>query len=335
VTKHSQGLITAAVFIIGLAPLGFAADSPATGAPGSLIEMFAPQLMHPRDEPNLPTNVDWFIRKTSLTFHNSSCPQDDKVFGAASFDLLETSSVTSACGGHKFRASGTRSAGRSRTFLLSDVADNYKTGSSNPAEWDTYYHSYRNADGGWTIQYWSFYAFNTGKKLGPIEVGSHGGDWEMVSVVLGVDNLPVRLRATGHKDLQSTLWASVQRIGTHPIVYTEKGGHEADATPPGGPPYIVHPTWSGSMAVVPGSPDRLVGRLVDLGTKLHPSVRFLDYSGLWGSLGATPYSSGYWGPVFNETSMKPDGFLAAWCDGIAATQLADNGHRECYADDVQ
>ena len=73
----------------------------------------------------------------------------------------------------------------------------------------------------------------------------------------------------------------------------------------------------------------------DVLIKINPKVKFLRYSGLWGSLGSTPFSSGYWGPVFNETGMKQDGFLAAWCDGFTEPGQAANSDRECYADDPQ
>jgi hypothetical protein len=291
--------------------------------------------MHPRSEPNLPTSVDWFLTKTTLAFHDDGCPQDNKNYGIATLDLLENAKLASACNQHVYAASGTRSAKRTATFVLSDVDDQYKAGSSDPSQWVTYFHAYRNSGGGWTIQYWSFYAFNTGVKVGPFELGYHGGDWEMVAVVLGPDDAPVGLRMTGHTDLQSVPWPGVSKNGTHPIIFTERGGHEVHAADPGTSPYIVHPTWPGSLVAMAGGIPHPVGPIVDLGTKLHPKVGFLRYSGIWGSIGATPISSGYWGPVFNETGMKSDGFLAAWCDGVADPQLADEGKRECFADDVE
>jgi hypothetical protein len=305
------------------------------GIDPSLVDLYAPQFIHPGDEPNLPTNVDAFLPNTSLMFHDGSCPQDQKDFGQTSLDLLTTASVTSACNGHKFMASGTRSADRSKTFVISDVPDQNKRGSTDPTQWKTYYHSYQNASGGWTIQYWSFYAFNTGIRVGPFELGDHGGDWEMVSVVLGAGNAPLELRATGHSDLESVAWNGVAKNGTHPIVYTERGGHEAHATAQQPPPFILHQTWSGGMVFIPGQPPSSAGPLVNLGSKLAPNVAFLLYSGLWGSIGATPISSGYWGPVFNETGMKADGFLAAWCDGIRDPSLSSQNRRECYPDDIQ
>jgi hypothetical protein len=307
-----------------------------------LVETYAPLLMHPTDEPNLPTNVLWFLPRSQLSFKNTQCPSDDMNFGVASEMLLKTASRVSACGGHVYRASGTRSASRSKTFILSDVTADDRGGSKDPAEWTTYYHTFKNSLGGYTIQYWTFYAFNTGVVISvglhipSINLGSHGGDWEMVEVVLGASLEPVALRMTGHTHIEGVRWSDLQFQDTHPIVYTEKGGHEAHPGPSEPPPWISHPSWRGSAATFPGQQPRSVGLLINLGTRLHPREPFLRHSGLWGSLGATPISSGYWGPAFNETDMRPIGFLSAWCDGISLTEdLAENAKRECYADDVQ
>ena len=277
-----------------------------------LADSFAPLLLHPSDEPNLPANVDWFVPNTSFSFKNADCSQDNINFGQAGFSLMQHASVTSVCGGHVYTASGTRSGSRRRTFILSDVADPLKAGLSDPIQWVTYYHTYNN-DAGRTIQYWSFYPFNTGVKVGPIEVGYHGGDWEMVAIMLDQSDQPVGVFMTGHSDINFVLWNSVQKRDGHPVFYTEKGGHEAHIVPQALEPYIEHPTWSGGKGGLPGQPARQVGPLVDLGTRLQPKVEFLSYSGLWGSLGATPISSGYWGPAFNETGIPatPSSLLGA------------------------
>ncbi len=38
---------------------------------------------------------------------------------------------------------------------------------------------------------------------------------------------------------------------------------------------------------------------------------FIRYAGLWGSPGLFYSTSGYWGPAFNETGMRADGFESA------------------------
>jgi len=219
--------------------------------------------------------------------------------------------------------------------VLTDVSDADKAGLKDASGWITYFHAYRNTDAGWTIQYWFLFPFNTGVKVGPVEIGYHGGDWEMVSIVLDKVDSPMSVHSTGHTQIESVPWSAVQKNGTHPILYSERGGHEMHASPVGPPPYIVHPTWANSFAIFPGAAPQAVGPLRDMGSKLHPAASFVLYSGLWGDIGSTPISSGYWGPVFNETGMKPDRYLSAWCDGVADPQASENGLRECYPDDIE
>jgi hypothetical protein len=72
------------------------------------------------------------------------------------------------------------------------------------------------------------------------------------------------------------------------------------------------------------------GGLLNLGAKIGPMNNqvFIQYSGLWGSPGTFNGTSGYWGPAFNETSMKPDGFVTAWGAEMASDRV--NITRECY-----
>lgn len=315
----------------------FTASPPEADSISALADRFAPQFMHPESEPNLPTSAEFHITRTTLLFHNADCPSDNQSFGAASVTLIRDTTVTSTCNGHVYRASGTRSASRSKTFVLNDVARDYQRGSLNPKEWPTYFHAFHNKGGGWSLQYWVFYPYNTGKKIGPLEVGFHGGDWEMVQVDLDKKNEPVSAHFTGHTSLEMVPWATLQTTNrTHPIVYTEKGGHEAHPVPVNAPaPYILHQTWSTGIAQWSVGGAHGVGPLINLGIRLHPQVAFVRYSGLWGSLGATPFSSGYWGPAFNETGMTGGRYLAAWCTGIDDPEQGEGMEKECYVSDPQ
>lgn len=222
------------------------------------------------------------------------------------------------------------------TFLLSDIDEAYKSGPLDPREWVTYFHIYDNNVQGKTIQYWVFYSFNSGGNILGIQAGFHGGDWEMVAVILNKNLDPVEVRFTGHSSLDANRWADIQTQGTHPVVYAERGGHEMHASPlRGTKDYIQHPTWPGSSIRFSGSLTLPVGPLVNMGTKLRPKADWVTYSGLWGSIGFLPYSSGYWGPAFNETGMPASGFLRAWCDGTSAPDASLGGKRECYADDPE
>jgi hypothetical protein len=74
----------------------------------------------------------------------------------------------------------------------------------------------------------------------------------------------------------------------------------------------------------------MTGRLLNIGEKRQPlnGQVFIRYSGLWGSpseksppipAGNALYVgfSGYWGPAYNETGIRPDKFIAAWADGMS------------------
>lgn len=291
-------------------------------------------------EPNLPTSVEWFFPRTKLSIHDAGCAPVDISLGPATATSLQAGVYNSPCGGRVIKASGTRSASRAHTFVLEDVSDIDKLGSSNTADWTLYLHAFRNMLGGWSLQYWCFYAFNSGQTVLGIEIGYHGGDWEMFQVDTDAAGVPKAVAMTGHTNIESDPWSTVTLTeGTHPIVYAERGGHEMHLSPKGPPPYIRRGTWPGAVVfgtLSGGGPKGYpAGPMVDLGSRLHPLVGFLTYSGLWGSMGQTPWSSGYWGPPFNETQMPQDSFLNAWCFNIKDPQQAESGKHECYPDDIQ
>jgi hypothetical protein len=305
-----------------------------------LANKFAPQIVYSQAEPNLPASVEWFLLRTGLSVHDAGCVPTDVDFGLATIVSLKKSEYKSPCRDGVVKASGTRSASRSHTFVLRDVSDADKHGSSDTADWPLYLHTFRNALGGWALQYWCFYAFNTGKTILWLQIGFHGGDWEMFQVDTDSNGTPRSVAMTGHTKVESAPWSAVPLVeGTHPVVYAERGGHEMHLQPQEPPPYIRRGTWPNSMVVgkfLPGGASTSPGGpIIDVGSRLHPLVGFLNYSGLWGSLGKTRWSSGYWGAPFNETQMPQDGFLFAWCFNIKDPGQIEGNVRECYPDNVQ
>ncbi|HEU4588985.1 MAG TPA: hypothetical protein VFS11_10070, partial [Gemmatimonadales bacterium] len=238
------------------------------------------------------------------------------------------------------RAAGTRSEHKARTFYLADVPRRRRGGDTASTGWTTYYHAYRNRRGGVTVQYWRFYSFNTGLTyaLGDarLEIGHHGGDWESVQVVLDSALRPAAARFVGHTGIEERDWRDVHREGDRLVVVSEPGRHgsrpdlDLDTTRA-----VRQETWSGGTVRWPSGRTGSAGALVNLGERTAPLEPFLAYSGLWGSPGSCLpglgcINSGYWGPAYNETAMRADGFITAWCTGMADSTRTRNGVAECY-----
>jgi hypothetical protein len=315
----------------------------------TLAERYAPIIYHSSDESNLPTNVDWFLPKTELWFYDDACTPDlhwHAITAPTQVQLLGWWYQGGCDTSDTVYSNGTRSAQKQRTFYLKDIAEAFRTGSLDSRDWTTYYHAYPNDIGGVTIQYWRFYAYNDA-------VNNHGGDWEGVHMVLDRDLQPSQVGFLGHTSIDYKLPSDIQWEGTHPRIYSEGGGHAShprgnDIVARGcvGEPSHIDPnnpctgirqeTWTdgqvhwcnnGSVGLCHGNVTQ-TGRLLNVGTKIAPmnGQVFMQYSGIWGSPGMFFGTSGYWGPAFNETGMRGDGFVPAWCQGMANVYIG----RECY-----
>jgi hypothetical protein len=308
-----------------------------------LAETFSPVTYHSSDESNYPTNVDWFLRRTDLFFYDDDCTPDlnRRVTELTSQEDLLWWEIARGCGAQNVVSSdGTRSNAKQRTFYLEDVPPPMRRGSTDSRAWTTYFHAYREPGGGVVIQYWRFYAYNDA-------ANDHGGDWEGVHVALDGNLQPRQVGFLGHSDIQFVQWSNLQVDGTHPWVFSEGGGHAsswsgADIDSRGCPPapgmrcvvdpnnpatFIRQETWTGGEVrwfdgrVTPG------GQLLNVGSKTRPlnGQVFVQYSGIWGSPGTFFGTSGYWGPAFNETGMRRDGFITAWCNRMGGAPAG-----ECY-----
>lgn len=307
-----------------------------------LAEKFAPIFYHSSDESNFPTNVDLFLKKTTLWFYDDDCSPDLKVkliTNPSQAQLLGQTHQGGCGSSDTVFSNGTRSDRKQRTFFLEDVEDEFRVGSLDSAEWTTYYHVYKNDLGGMTIQYWRFYAFNDA-------FNDHGGDWEGLHVVLSSSLAVSRLDLLGHTAIESVLPANIVWEGNHPRIFSEGGGHASRASGNGiearGCPgnafcsidpanprtFVRQETWPGGEVKWFDGKVGKTGALLNLGEKLHPlnNQVFIQYSGIWGSPGTFFGTSGYWGPAFNETDMGNDGFIKAWCSGITSSTR----NRECF-----
>jgi hypothetical protein len=307
-----------------------------------LAEKFAPIVYHSSDESNYPTNVDRFLKNTALWFYDDDCSPDLKArltTNPSQAQLLGQTHEGGCGSSDTVFSNGTRSDKKQRTFFLEDVAEEFRIGSLDSAEWTTYFHAYKNDLGGVTIQYWRFYAFNDA-------INNHGGDWEGLHLVLNSNLAVSRLDLLGHTSIESVQPGNVVWEANHPRIFSEGGGHASHASgsgieargcpgnsacsiDPGNPrTFVRQETWpSGEVKWFDGKVGK-AGALLNLGEKLHPlnNQVFIQYSGIWGSPGTLFGTSGYWGPTFNETDMGNDGFVKAWCSGMTSSTRS----QECY-----
>jgi hypothetical protein len=278
---------------------------------------FAPIVHHAEDEQNLPVDVDTLLAESSLYFYDDACAPDLKVrvARAPTQKDLVAHTYEGGCGAADVvRSAGTRSANKGRTFFLDDVSLAARAGSRDPKAWMTYVHVYASANGGVTAQYWRLYAYNDGNS-------QHGGDWEGMHVVTDAALRPAFVRLLGHASIEEVPWGELEVEDEHVRVWSEPGGHSTRAHGPYGS-VVRHETWNG-RATWPGGESRRAGALVNVGEKnapLHDQL-FVAYSGIWGSPGTFYVTSGYWGPAFNETSMRGD-FVTAWCSGMSGPRAA-------------
>jgi len=305
-----------------------------------LAERFAPIIYHSSDESNFPTSVDWFLPKTELWFYDDACTPDlhKLIVQSPSQNQLLAHGYEGGCGSSDtVYSDGTRSKNKQRTFYLKDVAEQFRKGSLDSRDWVTYFHAYPNDIGGVTVQLWRFYAYNDA-------LNNHGGDWEGFHLVLDQDAKPSKVGLLGHSDIDYMPPSAFAWEGNHVRIYSEGGGHASRADGSGinakGGNGVVDPalpatfvrqeTWAGGKVQWFTGQVSQTGPLINLGAKTAPSNGqvFVRYSGIWGSPGWLYGTSGYWGPAYNETGMREDGFITAWGNGMVGD--ADQIRKECY-----
>jgi hypothetical protein len=233
-----------------------------------LAETYAPVIYIEPDESNYPVNVDWFLARARLQYHEDctfdidddigpnpigtqllgpdghsiwadgpNCGEDDTGYSHPPHSTLTT--VTADPDGQFSAGPDTTGYSDQQTFVLTDLNDAYHVGSTDPRDWKTYFHAYPSADGGVMIQYWHIFAYN--------EFGggfdNHGGDWDAsIQVWLNPDLTLRGVWFSRHADDHpgSFFCASLASCGssqvrlfdsTHPVVTIDGGGHAAFRSP--------------------------------------------------------------------------------------------------------
>lgn len=78
------------------------------------------------------------------------------------------------------------------------------------------------------LQYWLFYDYNFWSLQYPrsnVAWQAHEGDWEVVTIVLDKEQNPVEAAYSQHCTGERRPWGSVEKNGTHPVVYIATGSH--------------------------------------------------------------------------------------------------------------
>jgi FIMAH domain-containing protein len=238
------------------------------GLEQTLAERFAPLIYIEPDESNYPVNVDWFLQRANQQYHEDcfsdtdenigpfpidrqllgptdgifwshgpKCGEDDTGYSHPPHRLLTT--IATDPDGQYSVGPLTTGYSDQQTFVLNDLADIYKVGSTDPRDWKTYFHAYPSADGGVMIQYWHVFAYN---QFGG-GFDNHGGDWDAsIQVWLNPDLTLRGVWFSRHADDHpgSFFCASADSCGTqqvrlfdstHPVVTIDGGGHAAFRSP--------------------------------------------------------------------------------------------------------
>ncbi len=85
------------------------------------------------------------------------------------------------------------------------------------------------------LVYFFYYPYNRGKEVVDTIWGNHVGDWEHITVRLmrGPDDAltPLQVYLSAHSFGGAYDWADIERLDTHPVVYSAKGSHGVWSTP--------------------------------------------------------------------------------------------------------
>jgi len=316
----------------------------------ALAERFAPIVFHGDRETTFPTNVDRWLTLTDLYFVDEGRPP--QLVAVRPLNQAQLLGHTATVRGMTVSSDGSRSRGKRISFVLGNVEKSAGAELLQPSEWVTYVHSYPNALGGVTLQYWRAYMRNDASILG-IDL-THGGDWEAISVDLDGQQQPARVTYLDHARIIDVT-KLVRWESSHPLVWSEEGGHSSypDQSLSRSSRWFRQESWTGG-AVTRWDSVRVgdSGGLRNVGEKTRPrnGQHFVRYSGLWGARRRLFIASGYWGPAFNETDAtcatghpayrpylrRPADRtdcgpirLNAWCNNADSTRLNVNG--VCYA----
>ena len=298
----------------------------------ALLDKYAPIVKLHSGDSLRPANVDWVLPFARMRYNHNNCPDHPLL----NYGQVTEFNITDQT--HQDNSSFCSHSGPTRHSDVDEPPENLSSGfflqflestreGSSSGGWTVYGHVYPGAGNRKVLQYWFFYPYN--HAFGTF---NHEGDWEFMAVVLDTQEQAESYILAAHGDPHTfsatTNPAQVQTEGNHPIIYSAKGSHAS------------YPSYTGD--VCDGSPnigltpmDRCdssgpewrtwelgFGGVVNLGERAFPNFNWLNYTGLWGEVGAWPeipifrHTTGPRGPAYQRQSWHIVGTREVCGNGI-------------------
>lgn len=277
----------------------------------TLLQTYAPQLRLYQTDWCRPASVQWYLPRTHMRFTHVGCSDCGIVNhgGVTSTNITEQHHQKKhgwpGCGhyGQQEWSDAYSPGTHNKGFFLQQYNSTH-SGCSDTHDWVVYGHVYPGDSGGIMVQYWFFYPYNDG-----FSGINHEGDWEFIAVALDEDYSVEALIYSQHENKITYGVDDVQWVGgTHPVVFSAKGSHACYAAYDGNyncvgrnnpfdkcsPHGSLWNSWDKSA----------FGGIVNVGEKYYPfpGSNWVRFSGRWGEIGISEYTSGPKGPAYQWSS---------------------------------
>jgi len=286
-----------------------------------LLRRFAPMVWLHSTETSFPVNVEWLLSVSRLRFSHPGCSDHELIpQGKVTADNLINQfhrNVNSPpfckpwnCCDHEgpILSSKQYTAEPKKSFFL-QYPDSTHGGLTNRDEWAIYGHVYPAFNNQIALQYWQLYAYNDS-----IQSFNHEGDWEYSAILIKRDGTPQRFAHFRHGRVVENRPDEIELAGEHHITFSAKGSHGQYARAHESTAVLTETCVDESVS--DGLQGDLIARdkcekgigwatwegtIVNVGERHFPmpGAKWIQYSGLWGEIGAAAISV----PVVDKTPI--------------------------------
>ncbi|WCL47727.1 hypothetical protein [Leptospira sp. GIMC2001] len=185
-----------------------------------LAQKFAPIIILSRDKKEIPTNIEKYYNKFSLSDTTPLLAADGKPITRYEHNVLPYMILPERedLENYKIESDPTH------IYVHARYANTTVSGTQAealPGYRDDSNYWYEQGDGRIVVSYWFWYDYNHG----PSPMGNvHQGDLESYSVLCDPKGNPLRLMVTGHDHIMlDTEWKNINSVNHHPILYIGSG----------------------------------------------------------------------------------------------------------------